>query len=304
MKYNARFEMGSRLFHLAQPDIYYEFAGLVNSLEEGETEYYMDTKKEHEPSGQYFVHGHMVRDVIAKAWVQAFAWKLSTNELTKDIKVVYEDAGSPKEYNYGGDWANFYLLISQKNYKALIESVIEEGIDDWLYNNYKSYDGFWSYMPDNLDEYMEQAECDKWRVSKERNGYALAQAIQYTLFRTDLEIGAWNDSLHYDVEEIEFSHDTFYFEPEEVQYGVTCMDCGKQAPDAQDCAAKFNGWFRDMGENKYCCARCAYVRDRRAEEEQKKKENKNLAKMRSKIVKFFANSITKLRRKYEEAIYR
>ena len=67
----------------------------------------------------------------------------------------------PRQYNFSSDELEFTVSFDTKEYLALEENAFNDPeFNDFLRDNYKSYDGFFSYLADNKDEFYQQ---DGWK---------------------------------------------------------------------------------------------------------------------------------------------
>lgn len=70
------------------------------------------------------------------------------------------DIWHPREYNFQTDELDFDLELSDDFYDKMKENVVkfqkeDDGtMQDWIGSNWKSRDGFWSYMPQSFDEIL------------------------------------------------------------------------------------------------------------------------------------------------------
>lgn len=99
-------------------------------------------------------------------------------EVLPSVEIYAEGVYHPKQYNYSGDELEFELVANKEEYEALRERVTSDAnFNAFLKNNYKSYDGFVSYMADDISEFGTQ---DTWKQ--------LAQVIMFALKdKVDLE---------------------------------------------------------------------------------------------------------------------
>lgn len=83
-------------------------------------------------------------------------------DVCPSAQVSNPEAYMPREYNFNGDELNFDLTISDNDYNAMLDRCVNDPeFDSFLYKNYKSYDGFISYMADCLDEFYNQEDTYK-----------------------------------------------------------------------------------------------------------------------------------------------
>lgn len=100
----------------------------------------------------------------------------------------------PKFYNFETDEINFTVTIS----KELLEKLFAEyqNNDDFIdfIKRYKSYDGFWSWMADNKNDFIKQCE------NEEKNWRSLAQILTFNARdfldknQKDFENDVWENS--------------------------------------------------------------------------------------------------------------
>ncbi len=83
----------------------------------------------------------------------------------------------PRYYNFSGDELEFKVSFDPKEYLALEKAAVEDPeFKEYLKDNYKSYDGFISYLADNLDEFYQQ---DGWK--------RFCQVIMFNLRNEDFD---------------------------------------------------------------------------------------------------------------------
>lgn len=82
-------------------------------------------------------------------------------EVLPSVEIYATGVYHPKQYNFSGDELEFDLVANKEEYEALKEKVTSnEDFNAFLRNNYKSYDGFISYMADDISEFKTQ---DTWK---------------------------------------------------------------------------------------------------------------------------------------------
>lgn len=68
---------------------------------------------------------------------------------------------SPQYYNFEGDQVEFTVSFDVAEFNELMKKALADpNFESYLKDKYKSYDGFISYMADNLDEFNSQ---DGWK---------------------------------------------------------------------------------------------------------------------------------------------
>lgn len=92
-------------------------------------------------------------------------------EVLPSVEIYATGVYHPRQYNFSGDELEFDLVANKEEYEALKEKVTsDENFNAYLRNNYKSYDGFISYMADDISEFETQ---DTWKQ--------LVQVIMFAL---------------------------------------------------------------------------------------------------------------------------
>lgn len=121
-------------------------------------------------------------------------------EVLPSVEIYATGVYHPKQYNFSGDELEFDLVVSSQEYEALKNKVLsDENFNAFLRNNYKSYDGFVSYMATDVSEFEAQ---DTWKqlvqvimfaIQDEDNFGAIRnEYLDEFLDRVHAEFG-WND---------------------------------------------------------------------------------------------------------------
>lgn len=121
-------------------------------------------------------------------------------EVLPSVEIYATGVYHPKQYNFSGDELEFDLVVSSQEYEALKNKVLsDENFNAFLRNNYKSYDGFVSYMATDVSEFETQ---DTWKqvvqvimfaIQDEDNFEAIRnEYLDEFLDRVHTEFG-WND---------------------------------------------------------------------------------------------------------------
>jgi hypothetical protein len=100
------------------------------------------------------------KGLIAETWVETFEVFLHEKyaELGIDgpVTVVYTESYSPREYNYSGDKSVFTLTIPDTAMNKIISLILSqdrEGFSKYLKKYHTSYDGYWSFLSNNIRDY-------------------------------------------------------------------------------------------------------------------------------------------------------
>lgn len=110
------------------------------------------------------------------------------NEVLPGSKVTATGMYHPTAYNFAIDEMNFDLSFDENKYAELEKATVADPeFAKYLKEHYSSYDGFFSYLADNLDEFYQQ---DFWK--------RLVQVIMFNLRNYEDEMRAAEDDLWYE----------------------------------------------------------------------------------------------------------
>jgi len=252
MKTFMKIKMSSNLFSVLQPDMYGTFGSLMECLEQDETDWHYDYENRY---GRYLIEegqrplfanrdhanqfvditelrvknpdwkeGHYECDswkmceIISKAWVDAFNDRLKERGIK--AKVKYTAIDRPREYNFETDAAVFEMSISLKEIDRLFAMCRERSdFDEFLYDHYKSYDGFWSWMADNAEDWNKNTKEPHYAKDWERS---IWQALNFLMWDDEADRDQWSEDLQYyicgDMVGNGAFNDCLEFIPQEVEY--------------------------------------------------------------------------------------
>lgn len=99
-------------------------------------------------------------EVIAKCWLDVFEDWISDryrdlNRKNK-IKLCFRGTWSPREYNFNHDESDFTLSIPKSEMNYIIKSCFVDdraGFEEYLYKAHSSYDGYMSFVSNNISEH-------------------------------------------------------------------------------------------------------------------------------------------------------
>jgi hypothetical protein len=178
-------ELPSTAFRISQPDLYWELCTLTEQAEDS-----MNGDMDYEESDKHFGghyeidHYGRFKQMVADEWMELF--KESLKKVFPELKMVFGKAWGRKQYNYGGDGTDLGIKGFTKRWfweqaDALTHC---DGFFYWLWENYRSYDGFISFYPDNEQEYREliAKAQNKDIYRKEACEKLMAVILQYRLF--------------------------------------------------------------------------------------------------------------------------
>ena len=139
------------------------------------------------------------------------------NELCKSVQKVFDEEkplekygvkkftaqkiGSPKEYNFMDDWLDFSIEVDDdwldKSMETLGKPEYKDVIEKYFKDNWRSRDGFTSYMPHDLEELFDNArqlrdDPDSWDADREE--CRTVGALLLLLLLVDDRIGHEHDN--------------------------------------------------------------------------------------------------------------
>ena len=137
---------------------YTVFPGFYESvLYNSDTLYYFETDELPEGFCWEFVKGGFEKfeNETCEAWVEAMKDNLFDNPIGLRIG-KYTSLYSPKYYNFSTDKISFEVEVNLNELKKYCWVTCEKEFNDYLFKNWSSYDGFISFIPNNLSEYKEE----------------------------------------------------------------------------------------------------------------------------------------------------
>jgi hypothetical protein len=228
-----KLELNSGLFSVQNPDGYWIFAGLQDSIEESANWQHDDdrTLPDGHPAlfpelegnleipnpdwrpGRYELDYGKFLDILAQLWVYRFDDSLS--EAGIKAKARFAGHWSPGEYNFHGDEADFTLTISKAEVERLVASCLaDERFPQRLKDLYSSRDGFISFLTDNVEEFVENAKGLHGQREYER---AVWQAVNFMLFPDSEASEAWSERFVGNAWELDFSEALFFVAGDETE---------------------------------------------------------------------------------------
>lgn len=105
-----------------------------------------------EPTQEYIdeIIGSYAPEVI-----EEYICKVLPGSKVKPIKMYH-----PRQYNFGGDELEFSVDFDPAKYKEIEDAVVRDDEFKEFLKSYSSHSGFFSYMADDIDEFMQQ---DFWK---------------------------------------------------------------------------------------------------------------------------------------------
>lgn len=96
---------------------------------------------------------------VAELWADEMAASLTDNPIGLKIMGV-DSVWSPKEYNFYTDKINLEVKFDLRALKSFCFEQKAERFGEYLEDNWTSRDGFWSFVPDNLQDFKTQYKAD------------------------------------------------------------------------------------------------------------------------------------------------
>lgn len=169
------------------------------------------------------------------------------SEIFPSFRYNFEKVVSPKQYNYGTDeiyaTANFDM-------KEIIDYLVanKESFDSYAKDNFSSYDGFVSFLPNNYDEFLnEMNKADERTMSSFI--YGVVEFALEKQFGSEIKEDM-NEEVYY---QIDFEKDTswevdgFTYETEEEARTAFKQEC-EQNPSEDHVLRYNNGWDEEPEE--------------------------------------------------------
>lgn len=141
------------------------FAGFYNTIYEWDDDFLYDDLSEtyegvKEASEDYweFMDNREYMSEVSKEYVYQLNWELHYYKILKELEFEFESVVSPREYNFTNDSINCQLTFkkgrrTQKKILSYLRSHWSE-FDEWCHENYSSYDGFSSFLPNTAKGFM------------------------------------------------------------------------------------------------------------------------------------------------------
>ena len=133
---------------------------------------------------------------IAKQAVYKLLDILQNNDIIQDMEL--KDIYSPKYYNYETDSLIIDIKLNLAKLKKYCFTTHRVAFNKYLKDNFTSYDGFISYISNNIDDFI--ADYNQQPNDKELNAmieyYLLCQ-----IYETDSDFEGYDTSYHYNLYE-------------------------------------------------------------------------------------------------------
>lgn len=149
---------------------------------------------------------------------------------------------SPREYNFSTDSLDIDITIDLEKFNSTLESLKnDQEFDKFLHDNYTSYDGFWSWTPNNYPELYEQIKTQGNRYDQ-----AMSAVINYLIYKEFKNTNLTN-SIEY------YVYDNWQGNGYGgLDYKTLCEACNKEIMYCQDCGKFEHVEPSDCEEYKKC----------------------------------------------------
>ena len=128
---------------------------------------------------------------------------IGSKYIEQEIKKVFPEAiitfgefHNPKYYQLFSnlnDTLDFTITLSKVDYeKKLYDTISFANFDEFLHNTYKSYDGFMSFMADNINDFDKQED---WKIFVSVLTYYLTPYEYQTEFTNEVQEYIWSNFL-------------------------------------------------------------------------------------------------------------
>ena len=102
------------------------------------------------------------------------------------LNMKYTGLSSPKYYNYSTDRIEADVTVDYENLKDYCLTKNRESFDSYLHENFTSYDGFWSFVANNVNQFESELESESERYDQVMVEYYLLQQFDVDGYRMDL----------------------------------------------------------------------------------------------------------------------
>jgi len=167
------------------------FPGFYESLlYNSDTLYYHDSESLPEGYSWEFVEGgyEKFEKETCKEWVRAISENFEDNPLGMTIG-KFKFLWSPKYYNFSTNRISFEVSVDLRKLKKYCFSSEREDFDRYLHEKWSDRDGFWSFVPNNVPEFMEKYKHDKSLVDIMIEYYLLRfvnfEGVEYDVLEED-----------------------------------------------------------------------------------------------------------------------
>lgn len=139
---------------------------------------YFDNKEYEKDIGEQFVY-----------WLNN---EISDIEILKGFRFEYESIHHPKEYNFTTDKIEGYLNIPAGGIDRIIKEIeSDEDFDEYCRENFSSYSGFVSFIPNNKKDFLETlkeyVKCDEEANFSRNFSLMVRYLIERELSERDIE---------------------------------------------------------------------------------------------------------------------
>lgn len=181
------------------------------------------------------------QDEVGKIWVDWVNDQIHT--FLPSFKYTFQKIYSPSQYNYSNDEVYVSLTYDLEELLNYLSSE-KDKFDAYAKDNFTSYDGFISFIPNNYDEYIKEIKNDPHRLDSMIYG-----GVEFLLVN---EYGtALNEEPYWEVmEQVEpddnWEVDGYYYDNEEDARAEFKYEC-ETNPSEDHVMMYYDGW-NDEGE--------------------------------------------------------
>lgn len=131
-----------------------------------------------------------IRQIALQSWCERIKERTPDSLISLDyIKPI--SLWSPSEYNFYTDCVRAEVKLDYRKLKKYCFTTHKQEFDEYLHKNFTSYDGFWSFTPNNIKAYKEKV--------KENKNY-VDMMFEFFL-QQEVDLAEVNIDIAYDVQE-------------------------------------------------------------------------------------------------------
>lgn len=185
------------------------------------------------------------REDIGEMFTDEINGKIS--EIFPSFRYTFEKVISPKQYNYGTDEIYARADFDMNEIMNYLSSN-KDKFDSYAKNNFSSYDGFISFLPNNYDEFVENI----LKAGERELSSFICGVVEFALYNNfgDGIQEELNENVYYDIDfekDISWEVDGFSYDTEEEARTAFQQAC-EEEPSEDHVLMYTDGWSDESEE--------------------------------------------------------